>query len=206
MIPGTQVHQEQQQRPDAQLKAGGWAPKCSEPPAHVSEVVTYLRDRGLAADDEDAIHLLTKLLASACRSTRSRISVSSAARALYMSRRSLGRRCFAAGMPAPSRILAFGRILEAARMLQSTPLSLSGVAEALGSADPFGLSNTMHRLTGIRPSDARERGLLYVAEAWLQRELMEGGAELRSPRPTPCPSCGQAITVSGRTDDPALSR
>ena len=105
MIPGTQVHQEQQQRPDAQLKAGGWAPKCSEPPAHITEVVTYLRDRGLAADDDDAIQLLSKLLALPCRSTRSRISVSAAARNLYMSRRSLGRRCLKAGMPADAELL-----------------------------------------------------------------------------------------------------
>lgn len=199
MITGTQVHQDQQRHSDALRRAGWWTPTSAEMPAHISEVVTYLCDRGLAADDEDAIKLLSKLLAMPCRLTRSRISVNAAAQHLYMSRRSLGRHCFKAGMPAPSRILAFGRTMEAARMLQSTPLSLSRVAEAQGWPDPFGLSNTMHRLTGIRPTDARERGPLYLAEAWLQRELEEGGAHLRQPRPTPCPACGQKIVVPPST-------
>ncbi|MEQ1857488.1 MAG: helix-turn-helix domain-containing protein [Longimicrobiales bacterium] len=166
-------------------------------PEQIREVVAYLRDRGLAADCADAANILTKLLELSGRADAAGIGVSRAARLLYMSRRSLARLCMRSGLPTPSRILAFGRIVRATRILHSTGWSVFRVAEATGWVDPFGLSKTMHRLTGIRPTDARERGLLYLAEAWLQREVADGGAVLRHPRAAPCPSCGQQIRLVG---------
>ncbi len=156
-------------------------------------VAEYLRRRGLAADNPDAVHLLQRLLELPQRQCRGRVSVERAASLLYTSRRTLGRQCQKAGLPPPCHILAFGRVLKTFRFLQASGLSVPKASTATGWPDPFSFSNTMHRLTGVRPSTGRIRGLLYLAEAWLQREVEVGGAEIRAPRPPHCPSCGSQI-------------
>ena len=149
-------------RPITRLdQSNEWLPAGMQLPEYVLEVVTYLRGRGLAADDEDAARILVKLVMLGVRADCGRMSVSRAARMLYMSRRNLGRRCLSTGLPNPSHILAFGRVLEAARRLQTSSATVFTVAEDTGWRDPFGLLNTMHRLTGIRPSKARDRSLLF---------------------------------------------
>jgi len=176
-------------RPEATPAAG---------PEDVAEVVEYLRVRGLAPDDEDAGHLLLRLLELPGRESSRRVSVRRAADSLYVSRRTLGRRCRAAGLPHPSQILCFGRVLNSVRLLKLTGWTLHKVANATGWPDQFTLSNAMHRLTGMRPTEARTRGILYLAEAWLQREAEAGRATLREPAPPACPSCGQAMEVPGK--------
>ena len=45
-----------------------------------------------------------------------------------------------------------------------------------GYPDGFSLSNQMKRLTGVRPSEVKERiGWEWVLERWIQRELASGG-------------------------------
>lgn len=161
----------------------------------LEEVIGYLRDRGLAADSADAADLLHKLLTLPARHPEGRVTVTRAAELLYMSRRTLGRHCKKAGLPHPNHILAFGRVLHTVHLTRLTDWPIRRTSLATGWPDPFSFSNAAHRLTGTRPSIARERGPLYLAEAWLQKELDEGRAELREPQPPECPSCGQEIQL-----------
>ena len=131
-----------------------------------AEVVDYLIWSGLRIDRETRRIIRRTLELSAELRT-----VSGLARALYVSRRALGRRFLRRGLPSPSHWLHFGRVLRAALRLQGTPDNLFTVACSLGYSDGFALSNQMHRLTGIRPSVAREHyGWEWIVERWLERE------------------------------------
>lgn len=102
-------------------------------------------------------------------------TVSALARRVYLSRRALGRRFLNAGLPVPSHLLHFSRALRAAVRLQSTSDSIAEVAHALGYPDGFSLSNQMHRLAGVRPSEVRPRlGWEWLVEAWLRVEARAG--------------------------------
>ena len=134
------------------------------------EVTDYLAWRGIVVDG-DTRRLIRRTidLSGEIR------SVTALSRSLYLSRRALGRRFLARGLPVPSHWLHFGRVLRATLRLQSTNDTLFSVACALGYPDGFALSNQMHRLTGIRPSAAREcLGLEWVMESWLKREAEPG--------------------------------
>jgi hypothetical protein len=72
--------------------------------------------------------------------------------------------------------LHFGRAVRACIQLQSLRSSLFDVARDLGYPDGFALSNQMSRLTGVRPSVAREHlGWEWILEGWLRREASTGG-------------------------------
>lgn len=108
-------------------------------------------------------------------------TVSALSRSLYLSRRALGRRFLGRGLPVPSHWLHFARVLRGAIRLQNSDDSLFSVAAQLGYTDGFALSNQMKRLTGVRPSTARERlGWEWLVEAWLCREARDGALTARS--------------------------
>lgn len=131
-----------------------------------SELVDYLTWSGLRIDRETRrIIRRTTELSAELR------TVSGLARALYVSRRALGRRFMKRGLPAPSHWLHFGRVLRAALRLQGTTDNLFSVACSLGYSDGFALSNQMYRLTGVRPSMTRDHyGWEWLVECWLERE------------------------------------
>lgn len=111
-------------------------------------------------------------------------SVSGLARGVYLSRRALGRRFMMRGLPVPSHWLQFSRVLRAMLRLQNSDESLFTVATAQGYPDGFALSNQMYRLTGVRPSLAREcLGWEWLVEAWLRTESGRGGLRIEL-RPT----------------------
>ena len=154
------------------------------------EFMDYLTWRGLGVDQETRrvvrriVELSTELK-----------SVSGVARSLYMSRRSLGRRLRQRGLPVPSHLLHFARLLRASLALQGSSRSLFEIACDLGYPDGFALSNQMVRLTGIRPRTVRKRvGWEWIVEAWLQREAAEGAISLRS-RPPADPVRDDATAV-----------
>lgn len=136
-----------------------------------SELTEYVRWRGIRIDRETA-HLVRRTVEL---STELR-SISALSRALYLSRRALGRRFLAQGLPVPSHWLHFARILRVAIRLQNSSESVLTVAYQLGYPDGFSLSNQMMRLTGFRPTDAREGlGWEWLVEAWLRKEADTGG-------------------------------
>ena len=80
------------------------------------------------------------------------------------------------GLPVPSHWLHFARVLRAALLLQSSAVTLAEAARRYGYPDGFALSNQMHRLVGVRPSDARRYlGWDWLVEAWIQTEAADGG-------------------------------
>lgn len=141
------------------------------PPEALSvEVSDYLSWRGIRMDG-DTRRVVRRIidLSGELR------TVSALARALYVSRRALGRRFLSRGLPSPSHWLQFGRALRAAIRLQTTNDSLFTVASDLGYPDGFALSNQMKRLTGVRPTVARGcLGWEWFLEAWLTKERQEG--------------------------------
>jgi AraC-like DNA-binding protein len=135
------------------------------------EVTDYLAWRGITVDG-DTRRLIRRTIEVAGEIR----SVSALSRSLYLSRRALGRRFLSRGLPVPSHWLHFGRILRATLRLQSTTDTLFTIACDLGYPDGFALSNQMHRLTGVRPTMAREcLGWEWVMEAWLRVEAEAGG-------------------------------
>lgn len=140
------------------------------------EMTDYLAWRGIHLDG-DTRHILRRTIELSAELR----TVSALSRSLYLSRRALGRRFLSRGLPVPSHWLHFCRVLRAAIRLQNSDESLFAVGCELGYTDGFALSNQMYRLTGIRPSTARERlGWEWIAESWLRTEAREGALQERS--------------------------
>ena len=143
-----------------------------KPPDNIGVAVTdYLAWRGIRLDP-DTVRLVRRTLDLSKDIT----SVKVLARSLYLSRRALGRRFAARGLPVPSHWLQFGRQLLLASALHNSSDSLSSLACSLGFPDGFAASNQMYRLIGIRPSTVRSRlGWEWLVETWLRREADFGG-------------------------------
>lgn len=140
-----------------------------------SEFMDYLTWRGLGVD-QDTRRIVRKMVDLSVELK----SVSGIARALYMSRRTLGRRFRKRGLPVPSHVLHFARLLRASLALQTTSRTLFEIGCELGYPDGFSLSNQMVRLTGLRPRTVRKKvGWEWIVEAWLQQEASEGSITLR---------------------------
>lgn len=139
------------------------------------EVTEYLRWRGLAMD-LDTRRTVRRIIELSGELR----TVSALARSLYISRRALGRRFLSQGLPVPSHWLQIGRLLRAAIQLQNGQDNLFSIACALGYPDGFSLSNQMKRLTGVRPSTARDAlGWEWFLEAWLVQERAAGSLTRR---------------------------
>ncbi len=153
------------------------------------DVTDYLAWRGVDMD-RDTRHMVRKIVE---RSAELR-SVTALSRGLYISRRALGRRFLSQGLPVPSHWLHFSRLLRIAIRLQNTDESVLSLGYDFGYPDGFSLSNQMMRLTGYRPSDARQYlGWEWLVEAWLRREADTGGLS---------PACvSQLATPAGRWPD-----
>jgi AraC-like DNA-binding protein len=156
----------------AGLDAGDLVSTLRQPPEDLgTEVTDYVAWRGIPMDRETS-HLVrrTVTLSADLR------SVAALSRSLYLSRRALGRRFMARGLPVPSHWLHFARLLRVAIRLQSSEESVLSVGYELGYPDAFSLSNQMVRLTGYRPSHVRRYlGWEWLLEAWLRQEADTGG-------------------------------
>jgi transcriptional regulator GlxA family with amidase domain len=90
---------------------------------------------------------------------------------MYLSRRTLGRHFETHRLPVPSHWLQFARLLHVLLRAQTNGVALFRLAIAAGYPDGFTFSNQVKRLTGLRPSDARNLiGYEWLVEAWLARE------------------------------------
>lgn len=155
-------------------------------------VMDYLAWRGVQAELD-----VRRLVRKTVELSAELRTVQGLARSLYMSRRALGRRFRKAGLPVPSHVLHFSRILRAAIKLQTTDRTLFEVACDFRYPDGFSLSNQMVRLTGVRPSAARTcLGWEWIVEAWLRAEASEGRLAAKlgdSPR---------VVSANGRKEGP----
>jgi AraC-like DNA-binding protein len=142
------------------------------PPSDLAtEVLDYLTWRGMIMSIT-----IRQLVRRTLHLSRELRTVKSLSRALYLSRRALGRKYSSACIPVPSHWLQLGRLLRATIRIQNSDDSLFVVALALGYPDGFALSNQMHRLLGVRPSEVRDRlGWEWVLEAWIESESKSEG-------------------------------
>ena len=118
------------------------------------------------------------------------LRVGRVARRMYVSRRTLGRHFQSAGLPVPVDWVALARALLAHRtIVRGGPLKVA--AAAAGYPDQFTMSNAIHRITGLRPSQLRDVSWTAFLDVWIARRR-ERGTMMGPPRsePLPCPLCG----------------
>ncbi len=154
-----------------------------EPNRVADEVLDYLIWRGVQLDLE------TRRIVKRAVELAPKISTLDAlARSVYLSRRALGRRFQRQQLPVPSHWLQVARLLRVTIALQASGAPLSSLAPRFGYPDSFTLSNQMHRLTGVRPSMARQLlGWEWILEAWLESEWRREGLKQLAPRLRPEP-------------------
>ncbi|HVE77842.1 MAG TPA: helix-turn-helix domain-containing protein [Gemmatimonadaceae bacterium] len=87
-----------------------------------------------------------------------RLAAPALARVLGVSRRVLNERLTQAGFPPPQQLLAWGRLLVAARMLEDPQRSADSIALALDFPSGSAFRNTCQRYLGATPSEIRARG------------------------------------------------
>jgi AraC-like DNA-binding protein len=92
-------------------------------------------------------------------------SVADVARSLGCDRRTLVNRLNAGHLPPPREVIAWCRLLLAARLFEDAGRSVDNTALALGFASGSALRKTLLHYTGLRPRDVRQRGgFLYLLE------------------------------------------
>ncbi len=144
------------------------------PPRNVPLALTvYLTRRGLLPHDRQRHDV--RAIFEMAPTTK---SIARVAAKLSTSRRTLGRRFMAAGLPVPSHWLQFGRLFHVALRLQQETTAMFRIAGKLGYPDGFTMSNQMKRLIDCRPTDVRNNlGWEWIVESWIQRELRAGGID-----------------------------
>ena len=93
------------------------------------------------------------------------------ARRCNRSRRSLSRDLFASGMPPPSALLAWGRILLAIELLHDRTVSVERAAYEVGLPDSAALVHLCRRHAGPTPGEIRELGGLKHAIGLLKDQI-----------------------------------
>jgi AraC-like DNA-binding protein len=79
-------------------------------------------------------------------------------------------------LPTPARLLLWGRLFRAARMLSDPQQRLEDIAFRLGYSTVSALSRALQREVGIAPTEARRRGAIAcVLDAFVRREVRSGG-------------------------------
>jgi AraC-like DNA-binding protein len=75
-------------------------------------------------------------------------------------------------LPTPSRLLLWGRLFRAARLLDNPDRSVESAAFRLGYSSASALGRAFRRETGFRPSELRTRGPVACAmDGFLRREV-----------------------------------
>lgn len=123
-------------------------------------------------------------LASVARA-HERLSPEKLARLLGVRRRALADRLGRAGFPAPQRLIAWGRLIVAGRLLEDPDRKADAIALTLDFPSGSAFRNTCQRYLGATPQEIRARGgAEYVVGAFL-RTVGAGSREAERPRTAP---------------------
>ncbi|MGH7719860.1 MAG: helix-turn-helix domain-containing protein [Gemmatimonadaceae bacterium] len=115
------------------------------------------------------------------------LSPESLARLLGVQRKTLTRRLAAAGFPNPQRLIAWGRLIVAGRMLEDRQRSADGVAVALGFPSGSAFRNTCQRYLHATPQQIRARGgARYVVGVFLRERREDTTREREDARAREC--------------------
>lgn len=159
----------------------------NEIPTETDRIVEYFVRCGVLRPENPVTRHVRRIFSVPPEALR----VTSIARRLGMSRRTLGRRFQSEGVPPPAAWVALARAVLAHRsVLRGRPLA--DAATAAGHSDQFGMSNAIHRVTGLRPSRLREVNRDGLLSVWIDRQRERG--KLTGPPPLPprtCPLCGR---------------
>ena len=155
-------------------------------PAGGESVIAHLVERGILRRESRAADHVRSIFAAPPEALR----VGRMARRVYTSPRTLGRHFRAEGLPSPVDWVALAKAMRAHRtIVRGGPLRLA--ASAAGYPDQFTMSNAIHRIAGLRPSQLRDVSWDAFLDVWIARQR-ERGALTGPPMPaTPsCPVCG----------------
>lgn len=144
-----------------------------------------------AADHCSALSLLSELasvvpsnilpmLRYCLENSRRALTVEQVAVALGVHRKTLVDRVSTAGMPTPSAIISWCRLLLSARLLEDQGRSVEQVALLLDFPSGTSMRNMMKRYTGLRPGEVRENGGVKCVMHAFKREI--AGIEVDSRR------------------------
>ena len=95
------------------------------------------------------------------------------ARALFISRRTLSRRCVDSGLPNPRRLLAWMRVLLACELLDDPRRTVGNVAFVCGYSSDNALRLALSTFLGRTPRELRQSGALSTAARAFRGELSE---------------------------------
>jgi AraC-like DNA-binding protein len=107
------------------------------------------------------------------------LTVHAVADALSLNRKTLGSRLAAAGLPPPSVLIPWCRLLCAARWLERPERSVEQAALVLRFGSGSALRNMFRRYTGLRAGEVRARGGLTCVLSVLTRELSQSASVQR---------------------------
>ncbi|HEU4641571.1 MAG TPA: AraC family transcriptional regulator [Gemmatimonadaceae bacterium] len=110
---------------------------------------------------------------------RAGLTVDEIAAALGMPRKTLARQLAQAGLPSPKRLIAWGRVFMAARLMEDHARSIERIALDLDFPTPSAFRKLLRRLTGLRPLDVRASGGLDCVQSAFRREVRDGRKNAR---------------------------
>ncbi len=113
------------------------------------------------------------ILGAAGTTTVEKGDVGRMAEILQVSVPTLVRWCRAARLPPPGKLLAWGRVLMAANLLDNSGRSISGVADAVGYAADSGLRRVFAQFLEASPSELRRTGAFERAKSRFLVSLAE---------------------------------
>jgi AraC-like DNA-binding protein len=116
------------------------------------------------------------LLSYCIQNGRSSLTVESVASALNVHRKTLVARMSGAGLPTPSALIAWCRLLACGRALEDKGRTIEQIALMHDFPSGASLSNMVKRYTGLRTTEVRERGGLSCVLRAFKRELTETDA------------------------------
>lgn len=112
----------------------------------------------------------------ACLESPSKVSnVTELARTLGVHRKTLVNRLRVAGLPPPSELIGWCRVLHVSRLLEDPGRGIEEIALRLDFPSATALRNMLRRYTGLRPTTIRERGGLGHVLPQCVRALRAGG-------------------------------
>jgi AraC-like DNA-binding protein len=120
--------------------------------------LTSLLRAALAARGQPVRPLVRDAVLASVVRAHERLTPTALARLLAVPSRVLSRRLAEAGMPAPNKLLTWGRLLVAARLLEDGARSADGVALALAFPSGSACRNTSQRYLSATPGEIRARG------------------------------------------------
>jgi AraC-like DNA-binding protein len=142
--------------------------------ASLTSAADHCSARAIAAELDPLVPANIAAMIRFClENGRRALTVEDVAAALNVHRKTLVGRLNAAGLPTPSAIIAWCRLLVSARLLEDPGRSVEQVALMLDFPSGTSMRNMVKRYTGLRAGELRENGGLRCVLHAFKRELTQ---------------------------------